>query len=339
MSNAENGTAGGRAPQPDGAAMHDAAASCASEPSPKGETGTRDTEAPHDEAACEFVLIGDPVAHSLSPRMHNHLYRTLAAETPLFSTWSYTAVLCPDEEEAARRIALVRTGRYRGMNVTMPYKRLAAAAADSLDASAEVAGGANVLVREGFRLVGYNTDGAGAAGAVERAGHMDLRMREACVCGTGPTSLAIACALAEARAARVTLFSREPVKAERAAASLRAHLPHGNRCAVAGAGYADAARLVPGADVFVDATPRGMERGDAPIVDTALFHEGQVVLDVVYAHGTTALVGGARERGACAIDGLEMLVEQAALSVEIWARAMGLCVEVPREVMRRAALA
>ena len=292
-----------------------------------------------DETAREFVLIGDPVAHSLSPRMHNHLYRTLAAETSLFATWSYAAVRCADEDAAVRQIALVRTGRYRGMNVTMPYKRLAAASADSLDVSAEVAGGANVLVREGFELVGYNTDGAGAAGAVERAGCMDLRGREACVCGTGPTSLAIACALAEKKAARVTLFSRDPAKAATAAERIQAHLPRASRCELAGAGYADAARIVPVADIFVDATPRGMKAGDVPVVDTALFHEGQVVLDVVYAHGTTALVAGAREQGARAIDGLEMLVEQAALSVEIWARAMGLCVEVPREVMRRAATA
>ena len=292
-----------------------------------------------EDGSRAFVLIGDPVAHSLSPRMHKHLYRTLAAETPLFSTWTYTAVRCVDEEEAAHQIALVRTGRYRGMNVTMPYKRLAASSADSLDASAEVAGGANVLVREGFELVGYNTDGAGAAGAIERAGHVDLRGRDACVCGTGPTSLAIACALAEAKAARVTLFSREPAKAVAAAGRIRAQLPRAGRCVLEGAGYADAPRIVPAADIFVDATPRGMAPGDAPLVDTAFFHEGQVVLDVVYAHGTTALVAGARERGARALDGLEMLVEQAALSVEIWARAMGLCVKVPREVMRCAACA
>ncbi len=292
--------------------------------------------APPDGTAREFVLIGDPVAHSLSPLMHNHLYRALSAREPLFRTWSYTAVRCADEDAAARRIAFVRTGRYRGMNVTMPYKRLAARCADRLDTSAEVAGGANVLVREGFELVGYNTDGAGAAGALERVGHMDLRGRDACVCGTGPTSLAIACALAEAKAARVTLFSRTPAKAVSAAERIRAHLPRESRCVLAGAGYADAERVVPAADVFVDATPRGMEAGDAPVVDTALFHEGQLVLDVVYAHGTTALVAGARESGARAVDGLEMLVEQAALSVEIWARAMGVCVQVPREVMHRA---
>ena len=276
------------------------------------------------------------MAHSLSPRMHNALYRSLVAEAPVFSTWRYTALRCADEDEAARRIALVRTGRYRGMNVTMPYKRLAADSADRLDASARAAGGANVLVREGLELVGYNTDGVGAAGAIERAGKVDLRARDACVCGTGPTSLAVACAVAASHAARVTLFSRDPRRAASAAERVRAHLPRASRCVLAGAGYADAPRIVPGADVFVDATPRGMVTGDAPVVDTSLFHEGQVVLDVVYAHGTTALVAGARGQGARAIDGLEMLVEQAALSVEIWARAMGLCVEVPREVMRHA---
>lgn len=108
-------------------------------------------------------------------------------------------------------------------------------------------------------------------------------------------------------------------------------------CDLSAAAYADADGAVAACDILVDATPRGMHEGDAPIVDTALFHEGQAVLDTVYAHGETALVCGARESGARASDGLMMLVEQAALTVEIWARALGLGdIEAPRDVMRAA---
>ena len=105
-----------------------------------------------------------------------------------------------------------------------------------------------------------------------------------------------------------------------------------------GRNYAQAEALVSKVDVIVDATPRGMHPDDEAIIDTSLLHSGQVVLDTVYGHGETALLAGAWRHGATCMDGLEMLVEQAALSVEIWADAMALPVEVDRDVMRHAAL-
>lgn len=285
----------------------------------------------------DFVLIGDPIAHSLSPVMHNALYRELAETDRHFASWRYEAHRCADEEQAVLEIGKVRTGHYRGMNVTMPYKRLALAQADYVDSSADAAGGANVLVRKGFDLVAYNTDGLGALGAVSRTSGIDPRGKRVAVCGTGPTSVAIAAAFANAAASEVVVFSRDHTRARQAIERLRLSLVEGATYWLRSADYEDAPALVPSMDVFVDATPRGMAPDDEPVVDPSLFHEGQVVLDVVYGHGISRLVGGARDAGAFAMDGLEMLVEQAALSVEIWAEAMGLSVTVPREVMRDAA--
>ena len=70
----------------------------------------------------EFVLIGDPVAHSLSPAMHNALYQELGKVKWPFSRWHYSAVRCENAQDAREQINLVRTGRYRGMNITMPWK-------------------------------------------------------------------------------------------------------------------------------------------------------------------------------------------------------------------------
>lgn len=287
----------------------------------------------------EFVLIGDPVAHSLSPAMHNAVYRTMGAKDGYFAKWRYSAQRCATEEEALEQIGLVRTGVYRGMNITMPYKRLAMKAADYVDSAADAAGGANVLVRKEFDLYAYNTDGLGAVGAVARASGIDPRGKRIGVCGTGPTSMAIAAAFSNAGASEVVVFSRDHEKARRAIERLQLSTADGSSAHwMRSADYGDAEGLVPSMDVLVDATPRGMKPGDAPIVDTALLREGQVVLDVVYGHGTTALVEGARKAGAFAMDGLEMLVEQAALSIEIWADAMGLHADVPRDIMRDAAL-
>ena len=284
-----------------------------------------------------FVLIGNPVGHSLSPVMHNKLYEHMAKSCPHFGTWRYSAVLCEDEQSALEQIDKVRLGIYKGMNITMPYKRLALARADYVDASADAAGGANVLVRKGFDLYAYNTDGTGAVGAIERVSGMSPVGRTVAVCGTGPTSVAIAAAFGAAGAREVCLFSRERSKARSTVERLELSLPQGAVCVLDYASYADAARIIPKADIVVDATPRGMRPDDEAIVDVSLFHEGQVVFDTVYNHGITKILAGARDNGAFAMDGLEMLVEQAALSVEIWEAEMGLDEPVPREVMRLAA--
>ncbi len=286
----------------------------------------------------DFALIGDPVGHSLSPVMHNALYQELGRHDDKYSSWRYCAVQCETEEDAVKQIGYVRTGHYRGMNITMPWKKVAMAQADYVDSSADAAGGANVLVRKGYDLYAYNTDGLGAVGAIARVSGVDPRGKRVAVCGTGPTSMAIAAAFANSKASEVVIFSRNHEKARQAIERLRLSLAQDATFWLRSAEYGDAEALIPVMDIVVDATPRGMVEGDEAIVPVELFHEGQVVFDVVYAHGTTKLVGGAREQGAFAMDGLEMLVEQAALSVEIWAETMGLELEVPREIMRNAAL-
>lgn len=286
----------------------------------------------------DFVLIGNPVAHSLSPVMHNACYRELAKENLAFSRWNYRAVCCEDEQSASFEISLISTGKYWGMNVTMPFKRLALARADYVDAQADAAGGANVLVRrDDHKIYAYNTDGAGAAGAIERVTNKSIAGARTIVCGTGPTAAAIAVAFAQAGVDQVALVSREKARALSCITRAQTSLDEdaGNR--LRPMDYAHVHSIVPKADIIVDATPRGMKPDDEAILDTRLLHEGQVVLDTVYGHGTTALVAGARERGAFAMDGLEMLVEQAALSVEIWADAMSIDVHANREVMRIAA--
>ncbi len=286
--------------------------------------------------ALNFELIGTPIAHSLSPCMHNAMYAAAGLD------WAYGSEDCKNEYSARDEIAKVFRGELFGMNITMPYKPLALRSADEVDSSARVAGGANVLVHcRGSQADGglraFNTDGAGCAGAVARLGGISLEGTRVAVCGTGPTSCAIAHAFALRGASQVYLFSREAAKAASSLAIIESCL-EGARCELIGAAYSQAAEIVPTLDVLVDATPRGMQPGDEPIVNPALFHEGQVVYDVVYGHGLTALVAGARAAGAQAFDGLHMLVEQAALSVEIWAEAAGVELVVDREIMLAAAL-
>lgn len=285
-------------------------------------------EAKPAERALHFAVIGTPVGHSLSPAMHNAMFCAAGVD------WHYIAIECPCEEDALAQIERLREGELDGINITMPYKKLAMSQADVVDASARAAGGANVLARyPDGRLHAFNTDGLGAVDAVSAAHGVPVEGLKACVCGTGPTSCSIACALVAKGATSVILFSRNAQRAQDAVEHIASCLDEGDSRALHAASYDEAVELVPGCDVFIDATPRGMSADDESIVGTALFHSGQTVLDVVYAHGVTRLVAGARESGAQAIDGGEMLVGQALLSDLIWQEALGASFEVDRATM------
>lgn len=281
-----------------------------------------------EENKRHFAVIGTPVGHSKSPAMHNAAYK--AAGIP----WEYDAVECPDEQTALAQIERLRSGVLFGLNITMPYKRLALAQADEVDASALAAGGANVLTMRDDKLWAFNTDGLGAVDAIELAACKPVEDAVACVCGTGPTSSSIACALAAQGARKVSLLSRNLERAASAIEAMSAQIPAAQAAVLRPGSYDQAPSLVPECDVFVDATPLGMKPDDPSAVDTSLFHAGQVVFDVVYGHGVTQLVGGARERGAVAIDGSEMLVGQAVLSIQIWQESLGVSFPIDRELMR-----
>lgn len=217
----------------------------------------------------EFVLIGNPVAHSLSPAMHNALYQELGKVKWPFSRWHYSAVRCENAQDAREQINLVRTGRYRGMNITMPWKKLAFDNADFADAAVVAAGGANVLVRdEDLKLCAYNTDGLGAVRAIERVTGKPLADARVLICGTGPTSLAIATASAQAGAAEVTLLSRDEAKALSCVNRMRTSVDPSEAAVLHGRDYSCVEALIPRVDVIVDATPRGMAPDDEAIVDT-----------------------------------------------------------------------
>ncbi len=280
---------------------------------------------PHSE---KLYVLGHPVAHSKSPAMYNAVYAKLGL------SWNYGLMDCATAEEAE---AFLSARDFLSVNVTMPYKPHALAAATARAASAQLAGGANVLVKAGESLVAYNTDGLGCVAYLERCG-FDFAGARVVVCGTGPTSLAIMHAAAQAGAAEVALLGRDEARAQ---AALDAYLKLFGKLAYAtfdlpaakeghrsfretyeqtlffAGSYEGEGKRIAGASLIVDATPLGMKPEDPAPFDTALLHAGQTVFDVVYGHGETALAAGARAAGACFIDGAGMLVGQAVETVRI----------------------
>ena len=251
------------------------------------------------EASCKHFILGHPVAHSKSPAMYNAFYARLGLP------WTYDFMDCPTIDQAER---FVTARDFFSINITTPYKPLAFDAATVRASSATLAKGANVLVSKGDALIAYNVDGQGCIGFLERAG-VDFSEASVAVCGTGPTALAILHAAALAGVAEVTLVGSTAI--DMPAADDR-HLGFGQayeHVSLKFGSYTTSTRAIASADVVIDATPLGMKKGDPAPFDVDLISSDQVIFDVVYGHGETALVSAARSAG--------MLVAQAVATAGI----------------------
>ena len=268
-------------------------------------------------------VLGDPIAHSLSPRMHNAAFRALGLD------WCYVPLhVAPARIEAALP-GLVALG-FAGANVTIPHKERAAELAGSLSPTAQAVGAVNTLiVREGA-LYGDNTDVGGILRALGEAG-VALPGREAVVLGAGGSARAAAYALAQA-GCRVTVANRNLARGVALATLLAAQL----RRELETIPLADAVALqsrLERAAVLVNTTPVGMEphEGESPLPEGVALPPQVAVLDLVYAPRQTVLLRQAAAAGCRTIEGLRVLIHQGALSFEMWTGR-----EAPVEVMAEA---
>lgn len=271
-------------------------------------------------------LVGDPVAHSLSPVMHNAAYDRLGLD------WVYVAFPAGSAAAAESVFSAARDTGFVGLNVTMPYKRLALDSADVVHEDAAAVGGANTLSVIDGLIHAFNTDGDGLVASLAVDGDVDVRGTRVVVFGTGPTAASTVHALARHGAAEVTVVSRDLARST----ALIASLPRPSATVLRASTYEDAGPATVVAHVLVNATSLGMRATDGSPVVREWLQPHHVVLDVVYGtHEPTRLVDDARGEGARAFDGLGMLVEQGALALERWA---GLPAGVaPRSLMRAVA--
>lgn len=166
-----------------------------------------------------FALVGHPIRHSLSPAMHNELFRRLGIDAV------YVPLDAPPERAASVGESIRALG-LAGCNLTVPFKEAVLPSLDALSESAECAGAVNVVVSEGGRLVGHNTDGAGYLAALREELRVEVAGRRCAILGAGGTGRAIAAALAGAGVAEVCLFNRTRHRAEAAISRLAPRFPH-----------------------------------------------------------------------------------------------------------------
>lgn len=207
----------------------------------------------------------------------------------------------------------------RGLSVTMPHKQDVARLVDRLDPLAERVGAVNCVVWSDGNLVGHNTDASGFVSSVTASGH-SLAGKRVGVLGAGGAALGVVAGSLDAGAKEVVVINRS---AERAASVIGLDP---TKC------VGGTPRDVADVDVVVNATPVGMTASPGVPPGAEFIHPGQVVVDLVYNPLVTALLVTARDRGADTIDGLGMLVHQAADAFTLWTGQ-----PAPLEAMERAA--
>jgi shikimate dehydrogenase len=264
------------------------------------------------------VIIGDPVAQSLSPAMHNAVFHQRKLD------WTYVAMEV--REDALNGVLQTLGGTsIKAFSVTMPHKEAVFEMLSSmssnlgeLDESAKAARSVNTIAIRSGRMFGSNTDGDGCCNAIEQAG-VGIAGSRVVVVGAGGTARAIVATLARRGASDIAVVNRTESRARDAVAS------------------ADVARIgsvddIATANILINATSVGMGSQETP-VDAARLHASLVVLDAVYQPLETTLLRNAKNAGAVTVDGLWMLVHQGALQQLAWFDEIG-----DVQLMRQAAL-
>ena len=259
-----------------------------------------------------LAVLGHPVAHSRSPAMHN----AALAELGIAGEWIYEAIdVAPDGFEPLVR-GLPEQG-FVGVNVTVPHKGAAIAVAETLSETAREIGAANTLSFAGGEVRADNTDAEGLLAALPAP-----PSGRALVLGAGGAARAVVWALAR-EGAEVDVWNRTALRSRHLCEEL------------GGSPVADPDPSAYG--LIVNSTAVGLG-GEDPFEELPLRRDGfapqQVVVDMVYGEEPTALSRAAAEAGAATVDGIEILVQQGALSLRIWT---GL--EPPIAAMRAAASA
>lgn len=257
-----------------------------------------------------LVLLGHPVAHSLSARMHN------AALQSIGSDLRYSAIDVAPHALAALLDTLITEGA--AGNVTIPHKSRVAARCATLTTRAQRAGAVNVFWTESGLLSGDNTDIPAFAWLVEQTLGSLPRDSRIAVLGAGGAAAAVLAAVEQWNGCAVTLYNRTRENAD----SLASRFPVVDRVA------ASPGEAAAGASLVVNATSVGLRVGDRLPVDPLDLSPHSTVIDLVYREGGTPWVRAALAAGHRARDGTGMLLEQGALAFERW---MG--VPAPRQAM------
>ncbi len=246
-------------------------------------------------------IIGYPIKHSLSPLLHNTLFKKLKLN------YVYLPFeILPENIENVGNV--VKTLNIKGLNVTIPYKEKVLSQMDNIDVLGKEIGAINTIVNKDGLLVGYNTDVYGFVKSLKR-NTKHLKGKEVFVLGCGGVSRAIICGLEKLKVKKVYISDIDRKKV------LEIKKKYNNFVESIEIEQYD--KIFKQIKMFVNATSVGMKNGDKDLIDTKLLNKNVIVYDVIY-NRETELVKKAKSIGCITITGLPMFIFQAQKSFQLW---------------------
>ena len=278
---------------------------------------------PHIDAKTKVcALFGHPVGHSLSPALHNAAFGAL--DLPFVYVAHDVQPGC-----VARALDGIRVMGYRGLSVTIPHKVEAMEGVDHVDPIAQGIGCINTVVNDDGRLVGYNSDGLGALGALRDAGAAP-EGKEVLMLGSGGAARAIAVTIArEAPPKQLRILGVKMDELDR----LVQDVTQCSTTTVTGQELTESTveAAIAQADILLHCSPIGMHPNEGnSLVPPHMLRDSMVVFDAVYNPRRTQLLQDAEAAGCRTIEGIEMFLGQAYVQFELWTGQ-----PAPRDVMRR----
>jgi len=259
-------------------------------------------------------LLGSPVAHSISPQLHNEAFESLDLD------YRYLA-FDVKIEELQTVVAGLKAMNVRGFNLTMPHKNAMCGLCDRLSPAAEIIGAVNTVVNENGILIGHTTDGIGYMRALKEDG-IDILGKKITVLGAGgaATSIFVQAALDEVR--EISIFSRRSPFFERAE-SIISLLKTKTDCNIHLYDFSDEPLLkkeISESVLLINGTSVGMAPNteNSLITDPAFFHPDLIVSDVIYNPRETKFLKLAKQAGCKTQNGLPMLLYQGAEAFKLW---------------------
>jgi shikimate dehydrogenase len=270
-------------------------------------------------------LIGHPVDHSRSPLMHNAAFKAQGIDMR-YVAFDVSSERLPAAIEGLRALGIV------GANVTVPHKEAVVPLLDTVDSTAGRIGAVNTIVNQDGVLTGHNTDIHGFLAALEQAWARSPRGSRCLVLGAGGSARAIVAGLVLEGAAEVWVFNRTLSRARELCAAVASWSTVPCRAV----GESELITVAQQAELIVNATSVGM--GDSvklSPIPVDILTRRHVIVDLTYGPEPTALVRAGRSLGGICLDGLEMLVRQAARSYELWTGRMAPIDRMREEVQHR----
>jgi len=274
-----------------------------------------------------FAIIGHPIAHSLSPLMHNTAFEALGLDC------RYEAIDV-EKDDLGETVSVLKERAIDGFNVTLPHKQEIMPLLDDIEEDAQIIGAVNTVLRRNDKLVGLNTD---LTGFTESLTPFNSRLQNASVLllGAGGAARAVLYGLLRFhQASRILILNRSLEHAEELAAAfsgIRAETP------LSGESLFDnnLQKTIDEADVIINTTSVGMKPyPDASPLEEVKFKKTHFIMDLVYTPVETKLMKAASDSEATTLSGLEMFLHQAIGQFELWTRQPA-PVGVMRSVLER----